>query len=201
MWDSNGNNIWQIPGNNSNSNGFSSSITSITWDVDPTNSGDLPSESCLNGSSTYYWQIQASDTNGDSAQVQVNFQTATTPLSLPTAGSLGSTVVGQSYSGAINASGGVGPNYTFAVNGTSIPTDGSQNIIADGIWVSSTGGNTLSIGGTSQRGSNGDINQRYGDGQRERHGRPGHVHDHRELSVAALDPNDDNAGRDRELVV
>ena len=148
LWDSNGNNIWQIPGNNSNSNGFSSSITSITWDVDPTNSGDLPSVSALNGSSTYYWQIQTSDTNGDSAQVQVNFQTATTPLSLPTSGSLGSTVVGQSYSGAINASGGVGPNYTFAVNGTSIPTDGSQNIIADGIWVSSTGGNTLSIGGT-----------------------------------------------------
>jgi len=61
---------WQIPSNNSNSNGFSSSITSITWDVDPTNSGDLPNVSALNGNSTYYWQMQTSDTNGDSAQVQ-----------------------------------------------------------------------------------------------------------------------------------
>ncbi|MGB9491272.1 MAG: Ig domain-containing protein, partial [Terriglobales bacterium] len=146
--DSNNNTIWQIPSNNSNSNGFSSSITSITWDVDPTNSGDLPNVSALNGNSTYYWQMQTSDTNGDSAQVQVTFQTAAAPLTLPTAGSLGSTVVGQGFSGAINASGGVGPNYTFAVNGVSVPTDGSQNVIADGIWVSSTGGNTLSIGGT-----------------------------------------------------
>ncbi|MGA9527861.1 MAG: Ig domain-containing protein, partial [Terriglobales bacterium] len=148
LWDSNGNNIWQIPGNNSNSNGFSSSITSITWNVDPTNSGNLPTVSSLNGNANYNWQIQASDTNGDSAQVQVTFQTAATPLTLPAAGSLGSTVVGESFSGSINASGGVGPSYTFAVNGTNVPTDGSQMAIADGIWVSSTGGNTLSIGGT-----------------------------------------------------
>jgi len=65
--DSNGT-VWQIPGNNSNSNGFSSSITSITWGVDPTGSGNLPNVSSLSGSTNYSWQIQASDTNGNSAQ-------------------------------------------------------------------------------------------------------------------------------------
>jgi hypothetical protein len=148
LWDQNGNQIWQIPGNNSNSNGFASSITSITWNVDPTNSGDLPSVSSLNGNSTYYWQITTNDTNGDSAQVQVTFNTAPAPLTLPTPGSVGNAVVGQNFNGSINASGGVGPNYTFTVNGSAVPTNGSQVSIGDGLYVSNTGGNTLSLGGT-----------------------------------------------------
>jgi Putative Ig domain len=148
LQDQNGNQIWQIPGNNSNSNGFSSSITSITWNVDPTNSGNLPSVSSLNGNSTYYWQITTNDTNGDSAQVQVTFNTAPAPLTLPTPGSVGSAVVGQNFNGSINASGGVGPNYTFSVNSSTVPTNGSQVSIGDGLYVSNTGGNTLSLGGT-----------------------------------------------------
>jgi hypothetical protein len=143
-----GNSIWQIPSNNSNSNGFSSSITSITWDVDPTGSGDLPNVSSLNGSSNYNWQITATDVNGNSAGVQVTFQTAAAPLTLPASGSVGSTVVGQSWSGAINASGGVGPNYTFTVNGTTVPTDGTQVSLGDNLYAWNTGGNTLSLGGT-----------------------------------------------------
>ena len=146
--DQNGNQIWQIPGNNSNSNGFSSSITSITWDVDPTGSGDLPSVSSLNASSNYNWQITASDVNGNSAGVQVTFQTANAPLTLPAPGSVGSTVVGQSWGGAINASGGVGPNYTFTVNGTPVPTNGAQVSLGDNLYAWNTGGNTLSLGGT-----------------------------------------------------
>jgi hypothetical protein len=148
LWDQNGNSIWQIPSNNSNSNGFSSSITSITWGVDPTGSGDLPNVSSLNGSSNYNWQITAKDVNGNSAGVQVTFQTAAAPLTLPAPGSVGSTVVGQSWSGAINASGGVGPNYTFTVNGTLVPTDGTQVSLGDNLYAWNTGGNTLSLGGT-----------------------------------------------------
>lgn len=140
--------IWQIPGNNSNSNGFSSSITSITWGTDPTNPSNPPNVSSLNGSTPYNWQIQAQDVNGNSAQVQVTFTTLTVALSLPAAGSLGTTTVNQSYSGAINASGGV-PSYTFTVNGSNVPTDGTQVSLGNGsLYVSSTGGNTLSIGGT-----------------------------------------------------
>ncbi|MGB9233449.1 MAG: putative Ig domain-containing protein, partial [Terriglobales bacterium] len=144
--DSNGT-IWQIPGNNSKSNGFSSSINSITWGVDPTNSGNLPNVSSLNGSTNYSWQIQATDVNGNSAQVQVNFETVETPLSLPAAGSVGNAVVGQSWGGAINASGGV-PNYTFTVNGNTVPTDGTQVSLGDNLYAWNTGGNTLSLGGT-----------------------------------------------------
>ena len=86
--------------------------------------------------------------NGNSAGVQVTFQTANAPLTLPAPGSVGSTVVGQSWGGAINASGGVGPNYTFTVNGTPVPTNGAQVSLGDNLYAWNTGGNTLSLGGT-----------------------------------------------------
>ena len=140
--------IWQIPSNNSNSNGFGSNITAIQWDVDPTGSGDLPNPTSLNGSTYYSWQIQASDANGNSAQVQVSFETAETPLSLPAPGSVGTTVVGQNFNGAVNASGGV-PNYTFTVNGSTVNTNGTPvELGTSNLYVSNTGGNTLSISGT-----------------------------------------------------
>ena len=145
--------IWQIPSNNVKSNGFSSSTPSfITWGTDPTNPNppNPPNPSSLNGSTFYSWQIQATDVNGNSAQVQVNFQTMEVPLSLPAPGSLGTATVGQNWNGAINASGGIS-GYSFTVNGNTIPGDNSQVPVADGLWVSSntnTGGTTLSIGGT-----------------------------------------------------
>jgi large repetitive protein len=74
MNDTNGNTIWQIPGNNSNSNGFSSSITSITWGTDPTGGGSTPSISSLVSGTTYQWQIQVQDSNGNQATTQVTYQ-------------------------------------------------------------------------------------------------------------------------------
>jgi hypothetical protein len=142
--------IWQIPSNNSNSNGFPSSTPpSITWGTDPTNPNPAnpPNVSSLNGGTNYSWSIQASDANGNSAQVQVNFQTAATALSLPAAGSVGNTVAGQNWGGFINASGGV-PNYTFVVNGASVPWNGPQVSLGNNLYASNTGGNTLSISGT-----------------------------------------------------
>jgi hypothetical protein len=73
MSDNNGNQVWQIPGNNSKSNGFASSITSITWDTDPTGSTNPPSVPSLTSGKSYYWQIQAQDSNGNSAQTQVQY--------------------------------------------------------------------------------------------------------------------------------
>jgi hypothetical protein len=140
--------IWQIPGNNSNSNGFSSTITSISWNVDPTGSGDLPNVSSLNGSTNYSWSLQAQDANGNSAQVQVNFQTVAAPLTLPPAGPVGSAVVGQTFNGTINASGGTGPNYNFTVNGTPVPTDGTQVSLGDNLFAFSNGGSQLFLTGT-----------------------------------------------------
>jgi hypothetical protein len=72
--DQTGNTIWQIPGNNSNSNGFSSAITSITWGTDPTGGGSTPTLGSLSTSTNYSWQIQIQDSNGNSAVTQVNYQ-------------------------------------------------------------------------------------------------------------------------------
>ncbi len=66
-------NIWQIPGQNSKSNGFSSSIMSIPWDTDPTGGGSTPSVDSLTPDETYNWQIQVQDSYGNSAQTQVSF--------------------------------------------------------------------------------------------------------------------------------
>jgi hypothetical protein len=72
--DNSGNQIWQIPGNNSKLNGFSSTITSITWGTDPTNSSNTPTLSSLSTSTTYFWQIQVQDSNDNTAQAQVAYQ-------------------------------------------------------------------------------------------------------------------------------
>jgi len=71
-----------------------------------------------------------------------------TPVTLPSANpsSLGSATVNQSYTGAINASGGV-PPYTWSINGTAVTAGGIP--LGNGtLSASSTGGNTLSISGT-----------------------------------------------------
>lgn len=67
-------NIWQIPGNNSKSNGFSSSTTSITWGTDPTGGGSTPSVGSLTTGDVYNWSIQVQDSNGNSAQISVWYQ-------------------------------------------------------------------------------------------------------------------------------
>ncbi|HUX45573.1 MAG TPA: putative Ig domain-containing protein [Terracidiphilus sp.] len=72
--DNSGNTIWQVPGNNSNSNGLDSSITSIVWGTDPTgDSSNTPTVPSLTTSTTYNWQITVQDANGNSAQQQVYF--------------------------------------------------------------------------------------------------------------------------------
>jgi hypothetical protein len=67
-------NIWDIPGDNSNSNGMSSSITSITWGTDPTGGGSTPSLGSLVLGTTYTWQITVQDSNGNTAVTQVPYQ-------------------------------------------------------------------------------------------------------------------------------
>jgi hypothetical protein len=66
--------IWQIPGNNSKSNGFSSSTTSITWGTDPTGGGSTPSVGSLTTGDVYNWSIQVQDVDGNSAQISVWYQ-------------------------------------------------------------------------------------------------------------------------------
>jgi hypothetical protein len=143
--------IWQIPSKNSGSNGFSNATTSVTWGVDPTGSGDTPSVSSLNGSSTYCWKITATDVNGNSAISDACFHTVSVPLVL--AGSLGSGAIGIPYSKSLTASGGSGSGYYFMVNagsGWQIISNGSAVSLngADGLMAQMTSFNTLTIFGT-----------------------------------------------------
>ena len=66
--------IWQIPGQNSKANGFSSSITSITWGIDPTDSSNTPSVGSLTPGYAYQWQIYVNDLNGNQATTTVWYQ-------------------------------------------------------------------------------------------------------------------------------
>ena len=119
--DNNGNQIWQIPGNNSNSNGFPSTVTSLVWGTDPTGGGSTPSVSSLTLGAMYNWQIQAQDANGNSSVMQVSYQPGgELPLSLPSTdpSTLGPATVGQPYSGTITATGG-SPCYNWQVSGLS----------------------------------------------------------------------------------
>jgi hypothetical protein len=74
MNDSTGNTIWRIPGNNSNSDGFTSSTTSIVWGTDPTGGGSTPSVASLTLGANYAWQIVVQDNIGNSAVTQVLYQ-------------------------------------------------------------------------------------------------------------------------------
>jgi len=80
-------------------------------------------------------------------QLYVISITAPTAPSLP-ASSLSAATVGQTYTGSITATGGVGPNYTWTINGTALATTGSLVSIGDGLSVSNTGNNVLSISGS-----------------------------------------------------
>ena len=115
LQDTNNNTIWQIPGGNHNkSNGFSNSITSLTWGVDPTGSGNVPSVTSLNNGTVYQWSIQATDANNNEATIQQSFQTAEPALTLPASGALPPAVVGRSYSsGAVTGT----ATYTYHGNG------------------------------------------------------------------------------------
>lgn len=73
LQDSNRNYLWQVPSSDSNLTGFSSSITSLAWGVDPNDNTNIPTVSNLTTGSTYYWQITVQDTDGNQAQTQVYY--------------------------------------------------------------------------------------------------------------------------------
>ncbi|MFP5249397.1 MAG: beta strand repeat-containing protein, partial [Acidobacteriota bacterium] len=67
-------NIWQIPGQNSKTNGFPSTITSITWGTDPTGEGSVPSVGSLTVGDQYNWTVQAADPESNQASTQTWYQ-------------------------------------------------------------------------------------------------------------------------------
>ncbi len=72
--------VWQIPGQNSNANGFTYAETgsgtagTIDWGVDPTgDSSNTPNPSSLQSGIQYYWIINVQDSNGNQAQSYEQF--------------------------------------------------------------------------------------------------------------------------------
>ena len=148
-------NIWSIPGNNSNSSGFTSSqITPpLVWGVDPTDSSNTPTPSSLGGGTSYSWSLQVQDSNGNGAQSSTSFETKPGPVSLPASNpsTMPSGLVGVAYIGFLSASGGAGgSNYSWIVNGTAIPNSGAYVTAAnsDGLTFASYGDNQLFVSGT-----------------------------------------------------
>jgi hypothetical protein len=149
----NGNTVWKIPADHSNSKGFASTISPfITWDVDPTNTGDLPTSGSLSASTIYNWSISAYDTKMNEAKTSVSFTTTAASLALSANNKgFGPALAGSPFTGSINASGGSGSYPTWTVNGTSITATsiGGANSFSgnDGLeaYVS---GSTLYVVGT-----------------------------------------------------
>jgi hypothetical protein len=75
LFDANNNIVWQIPGQNSSSNGLPSSVTSLNWGIDPTDpNNDLTSGFTLTDQAFYSWQLNALDAYGNQALTSVTFQ-------------------------------------------------------------------------------------------------------------------------------
>jgi hypothetical protein len=128
---------WQIPKPSLNPTGFSSTITSIPWGVDPTGSGSVDEMSTLQNQIDSMWQVKAVDSNSNSSTMYVYYWPGDPFVSLPNPNpsTLGPATVGQSYTGTIIATGGTA-SYTFTVFG-----------LSDGL-SSSASGETLTISGT-----------------------------------------------------
>jgi hypothetical protein len=116
---------------------FPSSIDSLTWGVDPTGGGNLPSQASLISGGSYDWGVSATDSYGNISNLSAGYYLGEARVYLPTANpaTLGAATVGQSYSGTIVALNGSSSD-VFTVTG-----------LCDGL-TSSSGGGTLSIGGT-----------------------------------------------------
>jgi len=69
-----GGSLWQVPGNNSKLDGLPSTVTSLVWGVDPTDNTNAPSVPNLTPGTTYQWSVQVQDSDGNSAQQQVNYK-------------------------------------------------------------------------------------------------------------------------------
>ncbi len=68
--------IWDIPGQNSNSNGFIYSQApggTISWNVDPSGSGSTPTLGSLTVGTQYTWGVTANDSNGNEATAVTYF--------------------------------------------------------------------------------------------------------------------------------
>lgn len=135
---------WTVTG--LTTNGLSSNATTDTGST-----LNISATPLLAPATTVPFSVTVKDSTGTTVTVPysivVNAYTAV-GLPTPNPSSLPSATVGQNYTGAINATGGI-QTYTFTVNGTTILS--SPTLIATnggGLSGTNSGGNTLTISGT-----------------------------------------------------
>jgi hypothetical protein len=110
------------------------------------NAGSFSGAPSAPGSATFTVQVKDSANNTATASFTLTvFGVLTMPA--PNPSTLGNGTINQSYTGAINATGGV-PPYTWTVNSTAVPTNGTLVGLSDGLSVSNTGSGQLSVAGT-----------------------------------------------------
>jgi hypothetical protein len=116
-----------------------------------TNGSTLTISGTPTSATTVTFNATVTDTTTNASVTKTGYNiTISNPTSVslpnPNPSSLPSATVNQSYGGAINASGGVGP-YTWSINGTTVGS--SCYSLGNGdMCATSSGGNTLMIGGT-----------------------------------------------------
>ncbi len=133
--------------------------TGLTWTVTSggsqltaiglslSSAGVLSGSSPSAGSATFGVKVTDSASNAATATLSVTINGVLT-LPNPNPTTLPSGVAQQSYTGSIVASGGVGPTYTWTVNGLGISQAGLSVTLSDGLSATTTDNNTLSITGT-----------------------------------------------------
>ena len=111
-------------------------------------SGVLSGKPGATGTATFTASVQDSfaDTTSATFTVTVN-PSGTLALPIPTPASLPAAIVNQGYSGSVSASGGVAP-FTWTVNGSSVPSNGTPTALSNGLTVTSSGGASLAVAGT-----------------------------------------------------
>lgn len=134
------------------SGNYSWSVTGLSDGLAASHSGNtLTISGTPTSAATVTFNVTVTDTTTTGTVTQNGYSITIsnpTPVTLPSSNpsSLGSATVSQSYTGSIDASGGV-PPYTWSINGTTV-TAGGISLGNGTMSASATGGNTLSIGGT-----------------------------------------------------
>ena len=141
-----GNYSWSVTGLPSDGLNVTGGTTGSTLTI-----GGTPTTPASGGSPvTVTFNVTLTDTSTNAQVTQNGYNVVIsypTAVSLPATNpsSLPSATITQSYGGAINASGGVGP-YAWSINGTAVTSSGLS--LGNGLTAYNTGGNTLSINGT-----------------------------------------------------
>ncbi len=134
-----GNYSWTVTGLPSNNLNYSATGGTLTISGIPGSATSVPFNVTLKDTTT---NISV----GPTAYSVVVYNGLTLPS--PNPSTLPSGTVNQPYTGTIVAIGGVGPNYTWTVNGLGISQAGLSVTLSDGLSATTTDNNTLTITGT-----------------------------------------------------